>query len=141
MTTIEIPDGSLFGLNNLPYGVFSYEQRARHVGVAIGDAVLDLTSLAASMHLDVSGDLATGSLNAFMARGRPAWTALRTSVTEWLTDHRREPLVAPHLVPLAEVQLHLPFDVALRRANIEAEIPTPISPQARQLVQNFAYLN
>ena len=38
-------------------------------------------------------------------------------------------------------RMHLPFDVALRRANIEAEIPTPISPQARQLVQNFAYLN
>jgi len=38
-------------------------------------------------------------------------------------------------------RMHLSFDVALRRANIDAEIPAPISPQARQLVQNFAYLN
>ena len=38
-------------------------------------------------------------------------------------------------------RMHLPFDVALRRANIDAEIPDLISPEARQLVQNFAYLN
>ena len=38
-------------------------------------------------------------------------------------------------------RMHLPFDVALRRANINAEIPDLISPEARQLVQNFAYLN
>ena len=38
-------------------------------------------------------------------------------------------------------RMHMPFDVALRRANIDAEIPDLISPEARQLVQNFAYLN
>lgn len=38
-------------------------------------------------------------------------------------------------------RMQLPFDLALRRANIDAELALPISPQARQLVQNFAYLN
>ncbi len=42
MTTIEIPDGSLFGLDNLPYGVFSTPGTAPRVGVRVGDSVVDL---------------------------------------------------------------------------------------------------
>lgn len=32
-------------------------------------------------------------------------------------------------------------DPVARRAHVDAELPLPISPQARQLVQNFANLN
>lgn len=38
-------------------------------------------------------------------------------------------------------RMRVPFDVALRREKIDAEIPDLISPHARQLVQNFACLN
>jgi hypothetical protein len=37
--------------------------------------------------------------------------------------------------------MRLSPDLDARRAHIDAELPVPISPQARKLVQNFAYLN
>ena len=37
MTAIDIPDGSPFGPDNLPYGVFSTPGTAPRVGVRIGD--------------------------------------------------------------------------------------------------------
>jgi fumarylacetoacetase len=47
-----------------------------------------------------------------MARGRRAWTSVRSRLVELLTDERHRPTVEPHLVPLASVELRLPFDVA-----------------------------
>ena len=38
----EVPEGSHFPLQNLPYGVFARPGQAPRVGVAIGDQVLDL---------------------------------------------------------------------------------------------------
>ena len=44
MSWINIPEGSHFTLENLPYGVFSTAGNPRHrVGVAIGDHILDLS--------------------------------------------------------------------------------------------------
>ena len=44
MTVIDIPEGSLFGANNLPYGVFSTADLDPRCGVAIGDMILDMQS-------------------------------------------------------------------------------------------------
>jgi fumarylacetoacetase len=68
MTWPDLPADSGFGIDNLPYGVFSTAGTAPRTGVAIGDSVLDL---AAATGDDVH---ATGSLNAFMARGPQAWS-------------------------------------------------------------------
>ena len=40
-TWVEVPDGSPFTIDNLPYGVFSTSSHGPRVGVAIGDHVLD----------------------------------------------------------------------------------------------------
>ena len=68
MTWPDLPPDSLFGMSNLPYGVFSADGdprglRVPRVGVRIGDSVLDLAQ--------VLDDPAFGepSLNAFMAQG------------------------------------------------------------------------
>ena len=45
MSVIEIPDGSPFGLDNLPYGVFSAGGGPPRVGVRVADSVLDLAAL------------------------------------------------------------------------------------------------
>ncbi|GAA1014320.1 putative fumarylacetoacetase [Acrocarpospora pleiomorpha] len=85
----------MFGLDNLPYGVF--EDR---VVVRYGEHVLDL---AAALGDEV---FHSRSLNAFMALGRPAWQETRRRIQAVLragTDH---------LIPLAEVELRLPIDVA-----------------------------
>lgn len=95
-----------FGLTNLPYGVFSVAGDAPRTGVAIGSFVLDLAR--------ASGDPvhATGSLNAFLAQGPPAWAATRAQLTAWLTEARFNSAIAPALVPRGDVTLHLPFEVA-----------------------------
>jgi fumarylacetoacetase len=106
MTWLDLPPDTGFGLDNLPYGVFSTPGTARRTGVAAGDAVLDL---AAATGDDVH---ATGSLNAFMARGPQAWADLRAQLTEWFTDEAHRSTVEPHLVSRSEVTLHLPVEVA-----------------------------
>ncbi len=102
-----LPADTGFGLANLPYGVFSTgPDGPRRTGVAIGEQVLDLAA--------ATGDPvhATGSLNAFLARGPAAWQALRDRLTDWLTDPAHRPAVEPHLLPVDAVTLHLPVEVA-----------------------------
>ncbi|PRY49620.1 fumarylacetoacetate hydrolase [Geodermatophilus tzadiensis] len=99
------PDNG-FGLGNLPYGVFSTPATGRRTGVAIGDLVLDLQAATGD---DVH---ATGSLNAFMARGPEAWHALRADLTTWLTDTAHRDTIEPHLLARTDVTMHLPIEVA-----------------------------
>jgi fumarylacetoacetase len=93
-----------FGPANLPYGVFSAGASGRRVGMAIGDAVLDLARF--------TGDdvFAQPNLNGFMSQGRERWQAVRTQVQSALAGQPADVLRA--LVPRSEVTLHLPIDVA-----------------------------
>jgi fumarylacetoacetase len=85
-----------FGLENLPYGIFSRRGEERRVGVRYEDAVLDLAEL---------GDVfCEPTLNAFMAEGPAAWAAARARAQELVG--------AVPLIPLEDVELHLPFEVA-----------------------------
>jgi fumarylacetoacetase len=106
MSWLDLPADTGFGVDNLPYGVFSTEGTAPRTGVAVGNSVLDL---AASTGDDVH---ATGTLNAFLARGPQAWAELRARLTGWFTDEAHRGAVEPHLVPRSEVTLHLPVEVA-----------------------------
>ncbi|WP_091946727.1 fumarylacetoacetase [Trujillonella endophytica] len=105
-TWLDLPPGTGFGPANLPYGVFATAGTAPRTGIAIGDRVLDLAA--------ATGDPvhATGSLNAFLARGPAAWRDLRAAVTDWLTDEAHRARVEPALVPRDAVTLHLPVAVA-----------------------------
>ncbi len=105
---VPVPDGSDFPIENLPYGVFTAggERLTPRVGVAIGDQVLDLSG---ALGDDV---FATGSLNAFMAQGRGAWSDTRRRITELLAEERHRPEIEPHLVAMEDVRLHLPIEVA-----------------------------
>src|SRR5437879_6555056 len=103
---VEVPDGSPFPVDNLPYGVFSRDGERPRVGAAIGAHVLDLAPL-----LD-EPVFAQPSLNQFMAQGRPVWQRTRARLTELLTGRGQRRMVESHLVPAAEVTLHLPIEVA-----------------------------
>jgi fumarylacetoacetase len=108
-TWLDLPSGTGFGPDNLPYGVFTASQDDEpRVGVAIGDQVLDVSRL----DVPAADALATPSLNALMARGRETWDALRARLQELLADPAHRADVEPHLVPRAEVTLHLPVEVA-----------------------------
>lgn len=105
---VDVPHDSGFGIDHLPYGVFGRPGHEPRCGVRIGDRVLDL-SLVSVPH---GADLARPSLNPFLARGPAAWTELRERVTELLTEASFRDSVEPHLIPLADVRLSLPWQVA-----------------------------
>jgi fumarylacetoacetase len=111
-TWVEGAAGSLFDIDNLPYGVFTHDDEPPRVGVRIGDQVVDLAPVAASEMLEIAHVFEAPSLNPLLALGRPAWTAVRTWLTALLTDETERDLVGPSLVPLDEVTMRMPFEVA-----------------------------
>ncbi|HET7196074.1 MAG TPA: fumarylacetoacetase [Nocardioides sp.] len=111
-TWVEGAAGSHFDVDNLPYGVFSLPGEEPRVGVRIGDHVLDLAPVAAAEMLDVHHVFQEPSLNLLMAEGSQVAASIRQWVTGLLTDETERGLVEPHLLPLGEVELHLPVEVA-----------------------------
>ncbi len=111
-TWVDIPDGSLFSIHNLPYGVFSPSGGPARPGVAIGRQVLDLGALAGAGLLDEGGTLRGPTLNRFLAQGRPVWQSVRAQLTDLLTGTSHRDAVAAALRPQAEVNMHLPVAVA-----------------------------
>ena len=118
---LDIPDDSGFGLDNLPFGVFSTDGTAPRVGVRLGDSVVDLAALEASGVLTVPGAEAgvfdQGALNDFMALGADAWDAVRSRLQDLLGadgpgDLRDDAALRGRaIVPLADVTMHLPARV------------------------------
>jgi fumarylacetoacetase len=109
---VQVPEGSHFPVQNLPYGVFARPGQAPRVGVAIGGQVLDLAGLTAAGLLPGPGWFAAPSLNPFMAEGPAAWRQARARLTDLLSDPHHRDQVEPHLEQQAAVELRLPFDVA-----------------------------
>ena len=103
MSAIEIPQGSLFGLDNLPYGVFAAGGAAPRAGVRVADSVIDL---AAALRDEI---FAGPALNPFMAEGPARWAAARARITELVTSGQ---VPAGAIYPVREVELRLPFEVA-----------------------------
>ncbi|GAA2153773.1 fumarylacetoacetate hydrolase [Humibacillus xanthopallidus] len=122
MTTwLDVPTDHPFGIDTLPYGVFSTDDAPeRRVGVRIGDLVLDAGAVAAVGRdaglvgdgPDLAAVWQTPSLNAFLSLGRPAWTVAREWLNEILRDDVHRAGVEPHLIPLDRITLHLPVEVA-----------------------------
>ena len=92
-----------FGLDHLPYGVFSVAGGPRRVGVRYDD---DEGAWVVDLHAETGRpEFAEPSLNAFMALGPEVWRQTREEVRA-LVEGSAEPL------PLEEVTLHLPIEVA-----------------------------
>ncbi|GLW11916.1 fumarylacetoacetase [Microtetraspora sp. NBRC 13810] len=92
-----------YGVEHLPYGIYARPGEPPRAGVRYGEHVLDL---AAALADDV---FAAPALNPFLARGRTAWRETRERLQELLTGPGA---AREHLVPLGEVRLCLPFEVA-----------------------------
>jgi fumarylacetoacetase len=87
---------SRYGIENLPYGVFSGDDGTRRIGVRLGSGVVDLSPL--------GGFFAAGTLNPLLAAGPPAWADARGRAVEHAASGEA--------VPLDQVTLHRPFEVA-----------------------------
>ncbi len=104
-----------FPLNNLPCGVFSLAGGPRHCGVAIGEMILDVTTMerAGLIALADRPVLDRPEWNPVMALGPAAWARLRNTLIGFLkAGSDLQETVARHLHPMAAAELHLPFSVA-----------------------------
>jgi fumarylacetoacetase len=136
---LDLPSDTGFGLDNLPLGIFSTGGGEPRTGVRIGDLVLDLWE---SGHEPEHG---TGSLNAFLARGPEAWRYLRVRLRSELTDEAYRGALEPFLVPIDDVTMHLPIEVAdyvdFYSSRQHAEnVSRMFRPDAPELPANWAHL-
>jgi fumarylacetoacetase len=80
--------------------------------VRIGDFVLDVAPVAAGEMLESAHVFEAPSLIPLMELGRPAWQSVRSWLVGLLSEETERDLVEPNLVPVDEVQLRMPFEVA-----------------------------
>ena len=119
MSWVEYKEDTDFPIQNLPYGVFQHASGVSHIGVAIGDQILDLHVVASEGLFNGVADagLFTQSvLNDFMAAGKPVWTAVRRRISELLSKENatirdNAELRQKALVPQASVKMLLPAKI------------------------------
>jgi fumarylacetoacetase len=107
-----------FPLANLPYGVF-WGNSAAHIGVAIGDRILDLRRCARARLLEglpqlVMYSCTASQLNSLMGLGPDAWAALRRRITELLAEGVSEDVrlrVAALLIAQSDAVMRLPAEI------------------------------
>ena len=117
---VEVPAGSDFPIQNLPFGIFKTEYLSPVAGVAIGDHVLDLVYLHENGFLDGLG-LPVGIfnqryLNDFIGLGKKKTREVREQISELLqhdNDELKSNLAAREiaLIPMSEVEMQLPIRV------------------------------
>ncbi len=143
---VDVPNGSDFSLDNLPYGVFD-SGKGHRIGVAIGDHVLDLYEVADGGLLPYGAALQDVDLNGFLALGRSAWHETRGRITELLAEGSTEVQDAGFdaLHRRSEVELHLPFtpgDYVDFYSSIEhaTNLGRMFRPDSEPLLPNWRYL-
>lgn len=110
---INIPENSDFSIHNIPFGIFSTEDRSPRAGVAIGEHILDLAAVA---ELDVfefnTAVFEKETLNDFISLGKQITKKVRRDIQIWLQDDNSILANKPELfVTQAEAQMHMPVYV------------------------------
>lgn len=114
---VEVPQGSDFPIQNLPFGIFKTRYLKPVAGVAIGDYVIDLVYLHENGFLDGLG-LPPGifnqkHLNGFLSLGKKKCGEVRVRLSELLRHDNEElrdnnPVREIALISLDEVQMQMP---------------------------------
>ena len=129
-----------FPVQNLPYGIFSIDNRPARPAVAIGDKLLDLAAITWLLPVEVTG----GTLNALFALAPERRVALRRKLSSLLSDDSHRPAIAPHLYDQSAVTMHLPaaigdytdFYAGIHHANNVGRQFRPDNP----LLPNYKYV-
>jgi fumarylacetoacetase len=117
---VEVPSGSDFPIQNLPFGIFKTNQLSKRVGVRIGDHVLDLKTLFVLGYLENlpfdSIDFDNEYLNSLMKKGKKGTRDLRNRISKLLsTDHDDLQKNAHHveqvLIPVNQVEMCMPVQI------------------------------
>ena len=110
---INIPENSDFSIYNIPFGIFSTEERSPRIGVAIGEHILDLAAVAA---LDVfnfnTAILEKETLNDFIGLGKEITKKVRRDIQIWIQDDNSILAGKPELfVKQMDAQMHMPIAI------------------------------
>lgn len=113
---IDINHDHGFGLDHLPYGVFSYPGQSKRIGVRVGGHILDLAYLeqqGLSKSITPFSVFRQATLNPLAELGRLSWHNIREWIQEILTS-RHSPLKDKNFhrmafLPVDQALLHLPF--------------------------------
>ena len=103
-----------YGLDNLPYGIISDASGRKRAAVAFGERVIDLDVLVGAGVLDEESLRGAQSLNDFLARGRPVWTAARERLQHLLgpaAGNDERVAVRAASIPRSEITAHLPVAI------------------------------
>ncbi|MCB0491110.1 MAG: fumarylacetoacetase [Cyclobacteriaceae bacterium] len=117
---VEVPNGSDFPIQNLPFGIFKTQYLTAVAGVAIGNHVLDLVYLYEKGFFDGLG-LPPGIfnqeyLNPFIGLGRKKCGEVRERISELLridNDELQDNVAARELalIPMEEVEMRMPIQI------------------------------
>ena len=95
-TWLELPAGTGFTLQHLPYGVLTWPGESPVAVARIGDHALPLAAVPGLAAAELFAD---GSLDRFLAAGPAAWAAVREHVTGLLADATHEGGRTPAAAP------------------------------------------
>ncbi len=110
---IDIPENSDFSIHNIPFGIFSTQNRSKRAGVAIGDHILDLVAVAKLGVFDFDSKvLEREDLNDFILLGKATTSKVRKDIQQWLQEDTSVLAGKPELFVLqSEAQMHMPVCV------------------------------
>jgi len=117
---VDVPAGSDFPIQNLPFGIFRTESQFPHVCVAIGDKLIDLKALHVMGYLEnlpfTLEDMVSDSLNRCMRHGKQGMRDLRNRISKLLRSDMPDLRDKDHHVRQVlfnqnEVQLMMPIQV------------------------------
>lgn len=100
-----------FPIQNLPLGIFSPPGGAPRPGTAIGNMILDLGVIAATLPDAVAQTLDGTTLNAFFALPAAERVALRRRLSQLLSNPADRNTIEPILHPAANCTMHLPASI------------------------------
>jgi fumarylacetoacetase len=117
---VEVSPNSDFPIQNLPFGIVKTSNLTPHVGVRIGDFVLDLKSMFIFGYLEnlpfELTDFDASYLNNMMLKGKKATRDLRNRISKLLstdcTDlQKNEHHVQQLLIPMNQVEMLMPVQI------------------------------
>ena len=113
---LKVSSKSDFSIYNLPFGIFSTNEKNKRIGVAIGDHVIDLhacNSLDLFKHLNIESHVFKNSfLNNFIELGKEITSKVREILQSELTNDNS--LIQQNsncIIPIDSVEMHLPVKI------------------------------
>jgi fumarylacetoacetase len=110
---VEVPSGSDFSIQNIPFGVYHTANKSPRVGVAIGAQILDLQVLVENKVLDIPLNTVNISfLNDFISLGKPVTNKVRFQIAELLKSGNTTISNLPNILDSqSDATMHLPVRI------------------------------